>query len=108
MTKLKTAYKLLAAAATVVVAGFLASGTASAQQMLCTERSSLLKELNGKYQEHRQGLGIAAGNRGAMEFYASKEGTWTILMTLTDGRACIVAAGHSWQSAPELALGPEA
>ena len=89
------------------VLGVMLAGPASAQP-LCTERTALLKELNGKYQEQRTGLGIAAGNHGAMEFYVSEKGTWTILMTLTNGNTCIVAAGHSWQRVPVAALGPEA
>jgi len=89
-------------------ASAMLAGAASAQQLMCTERTALLKELNGKYHEQRTGLGIAAGNRGAMEFYVSEKGTWTILMTLTNGNTCIVAAGHSWQRVPIAALGPEA
>ncbi len=82
--------------------------SASAQPLLCTERMALLKELKGKYEEERHGLGIAAGDRGAMEFYVSKSGSWTIIMTMTNGSACIVAAGHSWQVVPVVAQGPEA
>ena len=81
---------------------------ASAQAMMCMDRTALLKELSGKYHEQRRGLGIASGDRGAMEVYVSKNGTWTIVMTLTNGNACIVAAGHSWQVVPVVAQGPEA
>ena len=96
MTKLTTAKTLLAAAATTVLAVSLTSVPASAQRMMCTERSALLKQLNGKYPEQRQGLGIAAGNQGAMEFYASEKGTWTILRTSANGTACVMAAGTNW------------
>ena len=92
----------------VGIAGVMFAGSAVAQPLMCTDRTALLKELNGKYHEQRRGLGIAAGDRGAMEFYVSEKGTWTIVMTLTNGNACIVAAGHSWQSLPQVAMGPEA
>ena len=97
--------KLLGA---VGIVSAMLAGSVSAQPLLCADRTALLKELNGKYHEQRTGLGIAAGNQGAMEFYVSEKGTWTILMTLTNGNTCIVAAGHSWQRVPVAALGPEA
>ncbi len=100
--KITTTLALLGGAAVMF------AGTATAQPLMCTDRPALLKELNGKYHEQRRGLGIAAGDRGAMEMYVSEKGTWTLVMTLTDGKSCIVAAGHSWQSLPKVALGPEA
>jgi hypothetical protein len=35
----------------------------------------------------------------------SEKGTWTMLMTFESGKSCIIAAGHSWDSAPTLAQG---
>jgi hypothetical protein len=35
----------------------------------------------------------------------SEKGTWTMLITLESGKSCIIAAGHSWDSAPTLAQG---
>ncbi len=104
----KSSKTLCALGGALMLAAVLPTGSVMAQTLMCTDRTALLKELNGKYHEQRQGLGIAAGNRGAMEFYASKTGTWTIVMTMTNGNACIVAAGHSWQTMPVLAQGPEA
>ena len=92
----------------VGIAGVLFTGATVAEPLMCTDRTALLKELGDKYHEQRTGLGIAAGNQGAMEFYVSSKGTWTILMTLTNGSSCIVAAGHSFQRVPVAALGPEA
>jgi hypothetical protein len=33
----------------------------------------------------------------------SPKGTWTILVTGTDGKACIVAAGQNWETLPTIA-----
>jgi len=103
-----TIRKITGLLSAVGIASVLLTSTAVAEPLMCTERTALLKELGGKYQEQRTGLGIAAGNQGAMEFYVSAKGTWTILMTLTNGNSCIVAAGHSFQRVPVAALGPEA
>ena len=104
----KTIKTVCAMGCAAALAAALPVSSASAQSMMCTKRVNLLKELNGKYQEYRQGLGITAANKGAMEFYVSETGTWTIIMSLTNGNSCIVAAGHSWQALPIVARGPDA
>ena len=37
-----------------------------------------------------------------MQLFVSRKGTWTILVTKTDGEACIVAAGNNWEKLPSL------
>ncbi len=81
-----------------------ATASASAQPRLCTKRADLVKTLNAKYQEQRHGLGIVTANTAALEFYASQTGTWTIILTMTNGVTCILAAGHSWhKTSPKVA-----
>ena len=38
-----------------------------------------------------------------MQLFVSQQGSWTILVTKTDGQACIVAAGQNWEKLPALA-----
>ena len=38
-----------------------------------------------------------------MQLFVSPQGSWTILVTKTDGQACIVAAGQNWEKLPALA-----
>lgn len=84
------------------------STPAAAAGPLCVERAKLVKGLSSKYQEQRTNVGITATNTGALEVFASEKGTWTIVVTTTGGKACILASGHSWHSAPQVAQGPGA
>ena len=59
MTIRKTTKSICALGALSVIL----AGSVSAEPLMCTERTALLKELNGKYHEQRTGLGIAAGDR---------------------------------------------
>lgn len=73
---------------------------------MCGKRADFIKALNDKYSETGKALGIA-GQVNLVEFFTSKAGTWTILVTDTQGRACIIAAGNSWQDVPPEILGED-
>ena len=74
--------------------------------MACGDRTALLKALSDKYKEAPRALGLSSSGKAMFEFYTSKKGTWTILMTTTKGVTCIMAAGHSWEEALEIAEEP--
>jgi hypothetical protein len=82
----------------------IAPGIAQAQFAMCGERAAIIDQLKTKYQESRQAVGLIS-NTGAAELYVSEKGTWTMLMTLANGKSCIIAAGHSWDASPTLAQG---
>ena len=92
--------------ASVAVAAFttMNAGAPKAQFAMCGERAQIIEQLKNKYQETRQATGLIATN-GAAELYISQKGTWTMLVTVASGKSCIIAAGHSWDSAPTLAQG---
>ncbi len=73
----------------------------------CGERTSLIKVLNDKYKEKPRALGLSTKGTAMFEIYTSKTGTWTIVMTTTTGATCIMAAGHSWEDALQIAEGPQ-
>jgi hypothetical protein len=74
------------------------SGFAAPQ---CGPRAAVLDQLASKYRETRRGVGIAA-NQGVMELFASAEtGSWTITVTLADGRMCLVASGEGFEPVAE-------
>jgi hypothetical protein len=66
---------------------------------LCGSRADFIKALSDKYQETGKALGIA-GQVNLVEIFASKAGTWTILVTTPEGKSCIIAAGSSWEDLP--------
>jgi hypothetical protein len=66
---------------------------------MCGKRVDFIKALTDKYQESGKALGIA-GQVNLVEVFASKAGTWTILVTTPEGKSCIIAAGNSWEDLP--------
>lgn len=85
----------------IALAGGIAGGLAAPAQALsaCGERQPILDALAQKYAEHRRAFGVM-GQSGLVELYVSKTGTWTVIVSSPGGRACIVAAGHSWEQMP--------
>lgn len=69
---------------------------ATAQQ-ICGERANFTIKLEQKYAEHPIAMGLT--DKGAvLEVFASKNGSWTFLVTMPNGLSCIVASGQSWES----------
>lgn len=68
---------------------------AAAQALACGSRSVIAERLKGVYGETRRGYGLQPG-RGVIEFYASEGGSWTMILVLPTGAACILAVGEAW------------
>jgi NADH:ubiquinone oxidoreductase subunit F (NADH-binding) len=85
----------ITALAVAALAGFGGPGGA---QMVCGERKAVVAQLEGKYGETRRSIGVHE-QRGVVEVYASDTtGTWTILVTNTEGKSCLMAAGEGFES----------
>ena len=91
----------------VVSAGLVAvsAATADAAMRYCGERSVLVRALKDKYQEVPVAMGLSQRSTEALEIFTSETGSWTVIMTMTDGRTCIMAAGHSWHDVPRVKVG---
>jgi hypothetical protein len=64
----------------------------------CDSRATVTALLADRYGETRRALGLA-GQAAVMELYASDTtGTWTITMTLPDGRMCLMASGSGYEA----------
>ncbi len=93
MTGISLRNATLSAAAVLVAAG----GTAEAQ-MICGQRDAIVAQLERKYGETRRSVGLQQG-RAVVEVYASeKTGSWTILVTDTAGKSCLMAAGDAFEA----------
>lgn len=67
----------------------------SAQTLPCAPRERVLSFVIDQRGETRLATGDAA--RGAsVELYASDSGSWTLLLNLPDGRACLLANGENF------------
>ncbi len=74
-----------------------AGGSAEAQ-MVCGEREAIVAQLERKYGETRRSFGLQQG-RAVVEVYASeKTGSWTILVTDTAGKSCLMATGEAFET----------
>lgn len=99
-----TCYRLTAAALAAAVA---ATGPAAAQTV-CGARAQIVAELERKYGETRRSVGLQQG-RGVVEVYASdRTGSWSILVTNTAGRTCLLAAGEAFEAEAVVEAGAPA
>ena len=48
-------------------------------------------------------MGLTA-NGGLLEVVASKDGSWTIIVTTPNGMSCGVASGMSWENTAEAKI----
>ena len=64
-------------------------------QTRCMPREMLVKNLTEKYNESVTVTGTV-NDRYIMEMYVAESGTWTMVITLPDGRSCIHASGDDW------------
>lgn len=67
----------------------------------CDTRDRVIALLADRYGETRRGLGIA-GQSAVMELFATEAtGTWSITITLPDGRMCLMASGSNYEAVTE-------
>ena len=89
---------ILAALCAVMIGILYFSGMAHAQSR-CGPRSEIIKVLSDKYKEFLHGTGTI-NDQVMMEIFISHTGTWTIIITDTNGTTCILAAGDAWDDLP--------
>ena len=93
--------------ASVAILGALltyASAPAVAQTS-CGPREQLVKLLADQYKEDPVGMGLAQPGQ-VIEVFASSNGSWTMVMTMPDGKACLIAAGDNWEMVTRIKGNP--
>ncbi len=77
------------------------SGEASAEPS-CGQREEVVKVLAQRHAEAPTSMGLAM-NGAMVEVFSTVDGmSWTLLMTMPDGRSCVMAAGESWMSMTQI------
>ena len=71
------------------------------QQQPCANRAEFLNHLSANYKEAPVAMGLTA-NGGLLEVVASRDGSWTIIVTTPNGMSCGVASGMSWENTAEV------
>ena len=99
--------RIAAAISLFVPLAIAAAPTPAAAQAVCSERSTFVRGLAAQHRESPVALGIIADGK-VLEVLASKDGTWTILVTSPNGRSCVLAVGESWEELKLKSAGPTA
>lgn len=63
----------------------------------CGPRSEMVERLSKRFGETRRGIGLSGRDRIVEIFASDGSGSWTVVVTLPDGRACFLAAGQAWE-----------
>ena len=98
--------KIVAVLATLFITSPVFAVEAQATAAKCGDRAKLIKALKDRYKEEPVALGLSQKSTEAFEIYASESGSWTVIMTMSNGVSCVMAAGHSWQNLPKKVAGP--
>ncbi len=75
-----------------------ATGTTQAQAA-CLPHAEAVARLQQLHGETVTGRGLGEMGGFVLELYVSESGSWTILMTHTNGLSCIKASGQDWMPA---------
>lgn len=83
---------------TMCAALLLMAGAAQAQQpQQCGQYAQFRSVLADKYGEHRRHVGLASNGQAMLEIYTADDlSSFTILVVLLSGEACVVAEGEAW------------
>ncbi|MHA1566342.1 MAG: hypothetical protein ACTSX7_13600 [Alphaproteobacteria bacterium] len=66
-------------------------------------RADVVKLLGDRYAEVPVSMGLAQ-NGGVVEVFTTRDGaTWTIVLTMPNGRSRVIGSGESWTSVAQLA-----
>ncbi len=87
------------ARAWLLAAGLVCVGTLAHAQSVCHQRAKFVTELGRKFLEAPVAYGLTSTGQ-VIEVLASGTGSWTMIITSTDGTSCALAAGESWAKVP--------
>lgn len=71
----------------------------AAHAQMCRDRAGLVESLKASFGEVPAGMG-STGNGAVIELLASPKGSWSMIISMPDGRACLIATGDGWESFP--------
>jgi len=100
---------MLMRSAASLAAGLLiaAAATPAWAQPACANRDQVLDRFQAKFAEKPAALGVVSED-SVLEVLISEKGTWTIIITGSDGASCPVASGIAWENLEAHAGGSKA
>ncbi len=91
-----------------IVALLSAAGISSNAQAACLDRQDAISKLQNRYGEKLSARGLASNGKAMIELLTSRNGSWTMLITTTDGRTCIFGSGNDWNVVQPKLIAPAA
>ncbi len=85
---------------TLALVSLTAVGAAQAHAA-CLPHDDAVARLRQLHGETVKGLGLDQRGQSVLELFVSESGSWTILMTRTNGLSCITASGQDWMPTAE-------
>ena len=76
----------------------IAIASPSFGQASCGPRDDVIATLATRYDETRRASGLTPA--GAVEMWASANGSWTLTITTPDGITCLIASGEGYAADP--------
>lgn len=74
----------------------------------CHDHHEVARQLAAAYDEIPVSIGLEGDGNLLQVFSSARTGSWTMVRTMPDGIACIVAAGSDWQQRPTASTDPAA
>jgi len=69
---------------------------AAAQDVLCGNRAEIIHQVSETMGQRRVGYGITQDATEVYEWFLSKEGTWSFVVTGLNGTSCIIRSGSDF------------
>jgi len=94
----------------LLVASLLATVAAipvAQAQTKCLPHEKAVGNLMRHYGEQAIGVGLGSKGQSVFELYVADTGTWTILVTRTNGMSCVAASGNDWSKLSPIDLAEE-
>ena len=64
--------------------------------LVCGPREAAVGELVGIFGERAIGRGLSENGQTMLELFKSESGSWTVIVTDTQGVSCVLANGRAW------------
>ncbi len=80
---------------------------AAQAQSKCLPHEKAVGNLLRHYGEQAVGVGLGTQGQSVFELYVAETGTWTILVTRTNGMSCVAASGNDWSKLSPVDLAEE-
>ena len=87
------------ARAWLLAGGLICLSTLAEAQSVCHQRAKFITELGQKFREAPIAYDLTSNGK-VSEVLKSGTGSWTMIVTSTDGTSCALAAGESWAKVP--------